>query len=82
MLLTEYDYETDIRVKSQEAHEEGKAEGLKEGQAEIVRNMSARNMAPEQIAETIGLPLADVEAYIEAGKADKADKASEEGPDA
>ena len=31
MLLTEYGYETDIRVKSQEAREEGKAEGLAEG---------------------------------------------------
>ena len=57
MLIAEYDYDTDMRVKQEEAREKA---------TEINKLANAKNLlklkllSPEQIAEAIQLPLEDV----------------------
>ena len=76
MVFNEYDYETDIQVKTEEAErrghaaglEEGRAAGLSEGRTEGARNArieTARkflsmNILPEQIAQGTGLSVDEV----------------------
>ena len=54
MLLTEYDYDTDIAVQRQEAYEEG----AQQKAIETAKNMISASLGTlEQIAQITNLPL-------------------------
>ena len=53
MILTEYDYDTDIAVQREEAYEEAKIETAK--------NLLSENLPIEQVARCTGLSLEEVE---------------------
>lgn len=53
MILTEYDYDTDIAVQREEAYEEAKIETAK--------NLLSENLPIEQVARCTGLSLETVE---------------------
>ena len=54
MLLTEYDYDTDIAVQRQEAYEEGSQQKA----IETAKNMLSASLGTlEQIAQITNLPL-------------------------
>ena len=53
MILTEYDYDTDIAVQREEAYEEAKIETAK--------NFLSENLPIEQVARCTGLSLQTVE---------------------
>ena len=53
MLIAEYDYDTDMRVKQEEATEINKLANAK-------NLLKLKLLSPEQIAEAIQLPLEDV----------------------
>ena len=53
MLIADYDYDTDIRVKQQEAFEEGEFQA----KYETARNLFELSLDPEQIAKATSLPL-------------------------
>ncbi len=53
MLIADYDYDTDIRVKQQEAFEEGEFQA----KYETARNLFELGLNPEQIAKATSLPL-------------------------
>ena len=53
MILTEYDYDTDIAVQREEAYEEAKIETAK--------NFLSENLPIEQVARCTGLSLEEVE---------------------
>ena len=65
MLIAEYDYDTDMRVKQEEAWENGLEAGKARG-TQTTKLANAKNLlklkllSPEQIAEAIQLPLEDV----------------------
>lgn len=56
MLIADYDYDTDIRVKQQEAFEEGSEERA----IENAFNFSKMGLTPEQVAQGTSLPLEKV----------------------
>jgi hypothetical protein len=58
MLLTEFD----INVAKDVWLEEGREEGREEGIRLIVRNALGKNKSPEEIADVMGLTLAEIEA--------------------
>ena len=57
MILTEYDYDTDIAVQREEAYEEG----AKNKAIETARNLLSENLPIEQVARCTGLTLETVE---------------------
>ena len=66
MLLTEYDYDTDIAVQRQEAYEDGVEKGISQGiqqgsqqkAIETAKNMLSASLGTlEQIAQITNLPL-------------------------
>ena len=69
MILTEYDYDTDIAVQREEAYEEGLNNGISQGiskGAEQTRIETAKKMlnygdSQEKISIITGLPLETVE---------------------
>ena len=72
MLLTEYDYATDIEVQREEAFEKGVSEGIQQGlqqgvlqgehqaKIETAKNMLLYGDSVEKIAQITNLPLATV----------------------
>lgn len=57
MILTEYDYDTDIAVQREEAYEEG----LKQKAIETAKKMLNYGDSQEKISIITGLPLETVE---------------------
>lgn len=66
MLIAEYDYETDISVKCEEAREEGIQQGqiAKSVEAALVL-INKYNITPEEACESIGAPLDVVKERLE-----------------
>ncbi|MBO5690851.1 MAG: hypothetical protein J6R96_03215, partial [Spirochaetaceae bacterium] len=77
ILMTEYDYATDIAVKQEEAYaigmergiERGRLEGLERGahqtKLETARKLITRGYAPEEIADVSGLTLSQVQELLD-----------------
>ena len=70
ILMTEYDYATDMAVLKEEAYEDGLFAGLATGREErgayqtkleTTRNLLARGDSPEDVAQLIGLSLPEVQ---------------------
>ena len=73
MILTEYDYDTDIAVQREEAYEEGLSKGISQGirqgisqgaeqkAIETAKNLLNMGLTLEQAAQGTGLPLEEVE---------------------
>ncbi len=65
MLLTEYDYDTDIAVQRQEAYEDGMEQGISQGiqqgsqqaKIETAKNLFSMSLPIEQIAKATGLSV-------------------------
>ncbi|MBQ4331333.1 MAG: hypothetical protein IJC31_05805, partial [Spirochaetaceae bacterium] len=69
ILMTEYDYATDMAVLKEEAYEDGREEGISIGlerglergayetKLETARNLLAMGLEPEQVAQGTGLSL-------------------------
>ena len=65
MLLTEYDYDTDIAVQRQEAYEDGMEQGISQGiqqgsqqaKIETAKNLFLKNIPMDIIAECTGLSI-------------------------
>ena len=65
MLLTEYDYDTDIAVQRQEAYEDGMEQGITQGiqqgsqqaKIETAKNLFSMSLPIEQIAKATGLSV-------------------------
>ena len=61
MLIAEYDYDTDMRVKQEEAWEKGEMQGTEKTKLANAKNLlKLKLLSLEQIAEAIQLPLEDV----------------------
>jgi predicted transposase/invertase (TIGR01784 family) len=61
MLLTEYDYDTDIAVQRQEAYEDGMEQGSQQAKIETAKNMIIASLGTlEQIAQITNLPIKTV----------------------
>ena len=77
ILMTEYDYATDMAILKEEAYEDGLFVGLATGREEDIsiglergayqtkletaRNLLARGDSPEEVAQLIGLSLPEVQ---------------------
>ena len=73
ILMTEYDYATDMAVLKEESYEdglfvglatgreEGREEGAYQKALETARNLLARGDSPEDVAQLIGLSLPEVQ---------------------
>ena len=65
MLLTEYDYDTDIAVQRKEAFDDGISQGIQQGELqkaiETARNFLSMGLSPEQIAQGTGLSKETIE---------------------
>ena len=69
MILTEYDYDTDIAVQREEAYEEGLNKGINQGisqgaeqtKIETAKNFLSENLPIEQVARCTGLSIEQVE---------------------
>ena len=65
MLLTEYDYDTDIAVQRKEAFDDGIQQGIAQGELqkaiETARNFLSMGLSPEQIAQGTGLSKETIE---------------------
>ena len=61
MLLTEYDYDTDIAVQREEAFEEGLSQGIEQKALETAKKMLANGISLEIIAQCTGLSLEKLE---------------------
>ena len=61
MLMTEYDYDTDIAVQREEAYEDGLSKGISQGayqeKLETAKNFLSMGLSIEQIARGTGLSL-------------------------
>ena len=57
MLLTEYDYDTDIAVQRQEAYEDGMEQGSQQAKIETAKNALNMNLPIEQIVTLTGLSI-------------------------
>ena len=64
MLLTEYDYDTDIAVQRQEAYEDGVEKGISQGSQqkaiETAKNFISMGLSVEQVAQGTGLSIETV----------------------
>ena len=64
MLLTEYDYDTDIAVQRQEAYEDGVEKGISQGSQqkaiETAKNLLSMSLPIENIAKATGLSIDEV----------------------
>ena len=64
MLMTEYDYDTDIAVQREEAFNEGVSKGISKGAEqkaiETAKNLLKKNIPLEIVAQCTGLPLENV----------------------
>ena len=58
MLLTEYDYDTDIAVQRQEAYEDG----AQQKAIETAKNLLTMSLSIENIAKATGLSIEDINA--------------------
>ena len=69
ILMTEYDYATDMAVLKEESYEDGREEGISIGlergayqtKLETARKLIARGDSPEDVAQLIGLSLLEVQ---------------------
>jgi predicted transposase/invertase (TIGR01784 family) len=57
MLLTEYDYDTDIAVQRQEAYEDGMEQGSQQAKIQTAKNALNMNLPIEQITTLTGLSI-------------------------
>jgi predicted transposase/invertase (TIGR01784 family) len=57
MLLTEYDYDTDIAVQRQEAYEDGMEQGSHQAKIQTAKNALNMNLPIEQITTLTGLSI-------------------------
>ena len=55
MLMTEYDYDTDIAVQREEAYEDGLSKGAYEKAVETAKNLFHLGLSIEQISTATGL---------------------------
>ena len=66
MLLTEYDYDTDIAVQRQEAYEDGMEQGIQQGSQqkaiETAKNLLTMSLSVENIAKATGLSVEEIQA--------------------
>ncbi|MEE0878224.1 MAG: Rpn family recombination-promoting nuclease/putative transposase [Treponemataceae bacterium] len=64
MLLTEYDYDTDIAVQRQEAYEDGVEQGITQGsqqaKIETAKNMLKDNLDIQTILKYTGLSIEEI----------------------
>jgi len=60
MLIAEYDYDTDMRVKQEEAWEKGEIQGMKKNKLANAKNLLAEGISAELIAKCVQLPLETV----------------------
>ena len=72
MILTEYDYDTDIAVQREEAYEEGLSKGISHGaeqaKIETAKNMLENCISKEIIANCTGFSLETVENLTDKAK--------------
>ena len=65
MLMTEYDYDTDIAVQREEAYEDGLSKGMKQGAyekaIETAKNLFHLGLTIEQISTVTGLSLETIQ---------------------
>ena len=65
MLMTEYDYDTDIAVQREEAYEDGLSKGMKQGAyekaVETAKNFISMGLSIEQISRGTGLSLETIQ---------------------
>ena len=61
MILTEYDYDTDIAVQREEAYEEGISKGAEQTRIETAKKMLCDRLSVESVAKYTGLPLETVD---------------------
>ena len=61
ILMTEYDYATDMAVLKEEAYEDGlfvgREEGAYQNKLETAKNLLSMGLSPEQVAQGTGLSL-------------------------
>ena len=62
MLLTEYDYDTDIAVQRQEAYEDGMEQGSHQKAIETAKNLLTMSLSIENIAKATGLTIEEIKA--------------------
>ena len=55
MVFNEYDYETDIQVKTEEAERRGHAAGARNARVETARKLMQKNVSVQIIGECTGL---------------------------
>ena len=60
ILMTEYDYATDIAVKQEEAYSIGIERGAHQKALETAINLLSMGLSPEQVAQGTTLPLETV----------------------
>ena len=64
MLLTEYDYDTDIAVQRQEAYEDGMEQGIQQGShqkaIETAKNLLNLGDSLEKVAQVTGLSIEEI----------------------
>ncbi|MCF0134270.1 MAG: Rpn family recombination-promoting nuclease/putative transposase [Blautia sp.] len=65
MLMTKYDYDTDIAVQREEARQEGIEEGIQEGILRVITNMRSKGFTIFEIADILGEPQDVVESLLE-----------------
>ena len=65
MILTEYDYDTDIAVQREEAYEEGLNKGISQGaeqtRIETAKKMLCDRLSVKSVSKYTGLPLETVD---------------------
>ena len=68
MLLTEYDYDTDIAVQRQEAYEDGVEKGISQGsqqaKIETAKNLLNFGDSVEKVAQVTGLSIEEITAFV------------------
>ena len=68
MLLTEYDYDTDIAVQRQEAYENGVEKGISQGSQqkaiETAKNALKMDLPIKQISTLTGLSIEEIQALV------------------
>ena len=61
MLMTEYDYDTDIAVQREEAYEDGLSKGAYENAVKTAKSMLSDNLSIQFIAKYTNLPLETIQ---------------------
>ena len=76
MLLTEYDYDTDIAVQRQEAYEDGMEQGISQGitqgiqqgsqqkAIETAKNFISMGLSVEQVSKGTGLSIEEINGLV------------------